>query len=183
MRQLVSEKDETEAKESSYAAMCLEREQLQAEITAQEDRKKNMQLTNDQVGGWTTRVVTKMQEQLGGMSIQTDNRSLVDVLREIQQLSRSQLGQIKQQKQQQQDDEEDSVGDKDYMGDFVSEDYVTKNIRVMPQKGGGAFVSDEDKSQHTSKHYTAASAMGAGGNDSETEDAKHNQESYAQIVD
>ena len=77
-----------------------------------------------------------MQEQLGGLTIQTTNRSLVDVLREIQQLAHSQLHQIKQQKeQQQQDDDDDSVGDKDYMGDFVSEEYVTKNIRVMPMGG------------------------------------------------
>ena len=43
----------------------------------------------------------KMQEQLGGLTIQTTNRSLVDVLREIQQLAHSQLHQIKQQKEQQ----------------------------------------------------------------------------------
>ena len=57
------------------------------------------------------------------------------MLREIQQLAHSQLHQIKQQKEQSPDDDEDSVGDKDYMGDFVSEEYVTKNIRVMPMGG------------------------------------------------
>ena len=53
------------------------------------------------MGGWTARVALKMQEQLGGLTIQTTNRSLVDVLREIQQLAHSQLHQIKQQKEQQ----------------------------------------------------------------------------------
>lgn len=41
------------------------------------------------------------------------------------------------------------------MGDFVSEEYVTKNIRVMPMGG----PSIDDQSQHTSKYY--ASGMGA----------------------
>lgn len=44
-------------------------------------------------------------------------------------MAQGQLSQIKQQKEQQ--DEDDDVADKDYMGDFVSEEYVTKNIRVM----------------------------------------------------
>ena len=47
------------------------------------DRRKNMQLINDQVGGWTKRVASKMQEQLQGMTIQTEDRSIVQVLREI----------------------------------------------------------------------------------------------------
>ena len=57
------------------------------------------------------------------------------------------------------------------MGDFVSEEYVTKNIRVMPMGGPSA----DDKSEHTSKYYTAASAMGGGGTvDSDHEESKHN---------
>ena len=40
-----------------------------------------MQLINDQVGGWTKRVSAKMQEQLQGMTIQTDDRNIVEVLR------------------------------------------------------------------------------------------------------
>ena len=120
-----------------------------------------------------------MQEQLGGLTIQTENRSLVDVLREIQQLSRAQLGQIRQQKEQQREDDEDSVTDKDYMGDFVSEEYVTKNIRVMPIGG----PSMDNQSEHTSKYYTAASAMGGGTVDSDHEESKHNQEAYHQMMD
>ena len=84
MRALVSTPDQMEAQEAKYAALQLEGVQLEGEMAQQEERKKNMQLINDQVGGWTTRVVVKMQEQLGGLTIQTENRSLVDVLREIQ---------------------------------------------------------------------------------------------------
>ena len=73
-----------------------------------------------------------MQDQLAGMRIPTEDRSIVEVMREISTLASQSLAQIKQRQQQ---DDEDSVGDKDYMGDFVSEEYVAKNIRVMPMGG------------------------------------------------
>ena len=128
-----------------------------------------MQLINDQVGGWTRRVTAKMQEQLGGMTIQMEGKSIAQVFREIAGLARGQLAQIRQQKEQQGNDEEEDVADKDYMGDFVSEEYVTKNIRVM----GGP--SHDNQSEHTSKYY--ASAMG-GDAGSDFEESKHNQEAY-----
>ena len=71
------------------------------------------------------------------------------------------------------------MGDKDYMGDFVSEEYVTKNIRVMPIGGH----SMDNQSEHTSKYYTAASAMGGGGVDSDHDESKQNQEAYIQMMD
>lgn len=62
------------------------------------------------------------------------------------------------------------------MGDFVSEEYVTKNIRVM----GGP--THDNQSEHTSKYY--ASAMGGGGNaDSDVEESKHNQEANMYMQD
>jgi hypothetical protein len=54
---------------------------------------------------------------------------LAVVFREIAALARSQLSTIKQRREQ---DEEDSVGDKEYMNEFASDEYVAKNIRVMP---------------------------------------------------
>ena len=59
-----------------------------------------MQLINDQVGGWTRRVTAKMQEQLGGMTIQMEGKSIAQVFREIAGLARGQLAQIRQQKEQ-----------------------------------------------------------------------------------
>ena len=49
--------------------MQIEEQQLQTELESIKERRKNMQLINDQVGGWTKRVAGKMQEQLGGMTI------------------------------------------------------------------------------------------------------------------
>ena len=60
------------------------------------------------------------------------------------------------------------MGDKDYMGDFVSEEYLVKNIRVMPMANSGT----DNASEHTSKYY--ASAMGGAAADGDFEEAKHN---------
>ena len=146
--------DVMEARESQYATLVTEMQQLQPELESLNERKKNMQLINDQVGGWTQRVIAKMREQLGGMTIQTEDRSMVQVFREIAGLAKTQLSSIKQKREAA--DEEDSVADKEYMNDFASEDYVTKNIRVMPMTGG---ISIDNTSEHTSKYYT--SGMGA----------------------
>ena len=54
------------------------------------------------------------------------------------------------------------------MGDFASEEYVTKNIRVMPT-GGSTF---DNQSEHTSKYYP--SHMGGTAADSDVEDNKYN---------
>ena len=62
------------------------------------------------------------------------------------------------------------------MNDFMSEEYVTKNIRVMPMSG----LSMDNTSEHTSKYY--ASGMG-GAADSEADDAKHNREQYHYILE
>ena len=116
-----------------------------------------------------------MQEQLQGMAIPVEDRSLIDVMREISALVKTQLQTIKQ--RQEADEEESSVGDKEYMNVFVQEEYVTKNIRVMPMGGLGAI---DNQSEHTSKYY--ASGMG-GTIDSETEDNKHNHEALLQMLD
>ena len=114
---------------------------------------------------------TKMHDQLGGMTVQTEDRRMVHAFREIAELARSQLDPIREERERRAGDnpEEDDIGAKEYMNDFVSEEYVTKNIRVMPMAG----QSIDNTSEHTSKYY--ASGMGAAGAvDSDIEDTKHN---------
>ena len=146
------------------------------ELECLNERKKNMQLINDQVGGWTQRVCGKLSEQLQGVTIDTAERSVAEIMREIATLAKGQLQNIKQ---RQATDEEESVVDKDYIGEFANDDYITKNIRVIPMGG----LSLDKESEHTSKHF--ASAMGATGNaaDSDVEDAKHNQDAYIQMME
>ena len=94
-----------------------------------------------------------MQEQLPGLSIPTDERSMVEVLREIAALTRSQLINIRTEKARGVVTENQGV-DRDYIGDFASEDYLTKNIRVMPMPQ--PYI--DAQSAHTSQYY--ASGMG-----------------------
>ena len=167
MRILMQTEDDTEAQESKYAHLQAEEQHLITELECLNERKKNMQLINDQVGGWTQRVCGKLSEQLQGVTIDTAERSVAEIMREIATLAKGQLQNIKQ---RQATDEEESVVDKDYIGEFANDDYITKNIRVIPMGG----LSLDKESEHTSKHF--ASAMGATGNaaDSDVEDAKHN---------
>ena len=60
MRNLMASTDVMEAKESKYANLQHEDEQLQLELESLKERKKNIRLINDQVGGWTSRVAYKM---------------------------------------------------------------------------------------------------------------------------
>jgi len=98
------------------------------------------------------------------------------VFREITTMARTQLSTIKNRCEEH---EEDSLGDKEYMNDFASEEYVTKNIRVMPM---GAGVSVDNTSEHTSKYYTSG-MDGVGTGNSDFEDTKHNQEALHQMMD
>ena len=104
-----------------------------------------------------------------------EDKPIVEIFRVIEQLSRMQLNEIKakQAARIEEDDAEDEK-EKEYMNDFVSEEYVTKNIRVMPMGG----VSIDNQSEHTSRYM-----MGSHAADSDVEDNKHHQEAYMQMMD
>lgn len=72
------------------------------------------------------------------------------------------------------------MGDKDYINDFASDDYVTKNIRVMPM---GSGVSIENTSEYTSKYMSGMRNVEGGAHDSDTEEQKHNQDAEMQMHD
>lgn len=62
MRGLMGSTDAAEEQESKYANLQAESQHLKDELESLQERKQNMQLINDQVGGWTRRVTAKMQE-------------------------------------------------------------------------------------------------------------------------
>ena len=62
------------------------------------------------------------------------------------------------------------------MNDFANDDYVTKNIRVMPMSGGTL----ENQSEHTSKHHHASPLRG---DDSDVEDSKIKSEIALELLD
>ena len=108
------------------------------------------------------------------MTIQTENRRIGEIFRDISQLAKAQIVNIKN--RQETNEEEDSFQDKDYMGDFATEEYVIKNVRVI-----GGPPSMDNVSEHTSKYYS--SAMGGEGIMDDVEETKHNQEAQHQLLD
>lgn len=62
------------------------------------------------------------------------------------------------------------------MGDFATEEYVIKNVRVI-----GGPPSIDNVSEHTSKYYS--SAIGGEGVIDDVEESKHNYEAMNQILD
>lgn len=76
------------------------------------------------------------------------------------------------------EDEFESIRGVDFANDFADEEYLTKNIRVMPMAGS---MYEDRQSEHTSKHHPMGSAMR--GEDSEFEEAKMNTEINMEIKD
>ena len=60
------------------------------------------------------------------------------------------------------------------MNDFATEEFVTKNIRVMPM--AGASTHGDGQSAHDSRHM-------AGGDISDQEENKYNIDAYHEITD
>ena len=73
--------------------------------------------------------------------------------------------------------DDESINGQDFMNDFANDDYVTKNIRVMPLSGGTL----ENQSEHTSKQHAHGSPLR--GEDSDVEDAKIKNEMNLELMD
>lgn len=142
-----------------------------------------MMLITNQLNGWMTRVAAKMADQQndlqGAQKIQGNNmveqfRYIADLVKEqikTQGISRVPGGN---------EDDFESIRGHDFMNDFANEDYVTKNIRVMPMGGSSTY---EGQSEHTSKHHNAMGSAMRGGEDSEYEEVKMNSEITMELRD
>ena len=71
-------------------------------------------------------------------------------------------------------DDKESINGKDYMNDFATEEFVTKNIRVMPM--AGVSIHGDGGSEGQSRHMM-------GGEMSEQEDNKFNIEAKHEMED
>lgn len=168
--------------DAAFARLTKELEELGAEMDSIKSRKKKMQLVSDQVGGWTERVASKMSEQLSetGEPIRTEGKTFVEIYKNINELVVDQLEVIRHEQaarareEGENDDDRESINGKDYMNDFATEEFVTKNIRVMPM--AGASTHGDGQSAHDSRHM-------AGGDVSDQEENKYNIDAYHEITD
>lgn len=106
---------------------------------------------------------------------------MIEQFRFIADLVREQLKQVKQDKPEAVDELE-SIRGHDFMNDFANDEYVSKNIRVMPM-GGGSSTYEERQSEHTSRHPATMGSAMRGGEESEFEEAKMNGEITMEIRD
>lgn len=97
-----------------------------------------------------------MSEQISetGIPLRTEGKTFIEIYKQINELVVDQLEIIRHEqaaraRENEEDMEKESINGKDYMNDFATEEFVTKNIRVMPM--AGASVADRE-SEHQSRH-------------------------------
>lgn len=94
---------------------------------------KKVNLVNDQVTGWCSKVIQKVDQQFGeNIAAHEYKKSLSFLFEMISQAVCKQLEQIINE-----EDEEDRgyITAKDFMNDFATEEFLHKNIRVRPLSG------------------------------------------------
>ena len=152
MQSIQESKDNQGNEEAQFAKLTSEIETLTDELALINSRKKKIQLINDQVGGWTKRVAAKLTEQLSDSSIpiKQENRTFVEIYRQINDMVVDQLEVIRHDQlaqarvQDEAESEKESINGKEYMNDFATEEFVTKNIRVMPMTGTSIHDRESD---------------------------------------
>jgi len=152
--------------EAEFLKLSHEIALLEADLDKVNERKKNIQLINDQVGGWTRRVGEKLTEQVDPSLRPPDQDNIFKqpsskklplsiVFSSISQMVSAQLEQIIADKQETGESAEAILVE--LIPDFVNEEYKTKNQRVRPEsnmsmgpEAGGAtgFNRSEVESRH-----------------------------------
>ena len=98
-----------------------------------DELRKKVNLVYDQVLGWSSKVVAKIDQQFGeNISAYEQNKTLPFLFEKIAEAVCKQLHQIIQEED---DDERGYITAKDFMNDFATEEFLNKNIRVRPISG------------------------------------------------
>lgn len=134
MRQFEQNADENEpCDDVDYIKCVRELQQLQAELDSINERKRNVELVADQLGGWVYRCATKLNsylDKIGHGEIQTEGRMNHEIFEDIRAVTGRFL-----EEQQTAADSDDGREKRDLEEDmraFRSEQYLTKNIRIIP---------------------------------------------------
>jgi hypothetical protein len=128
--------------EADFLKLSHEIAMLEADLDKVNERKKNIQLINDQIGGWTRRVGEKLTEQVDPSIRPRDEDNIFKqpatkklplsiVFDSISKMVGAQLEQIIADKQETGESAEAILVE--LIPDFVNEEYKTKNQRVRPE--------------------------------------------------
>eukprot|EP00347_Sterkiella_histriomuscorum_P012519 403368264 len=140
---------------------------LEKEVQNNDDRKKKIYLVTDQVSGWGNRVVNKLNSQILGQDNTPIQKKLpiLSLFNQITDIVCQQLEDIIQQ-QELEDQDTGFITAKDFMNDFATEEFLTKNIRVRPVSGI-THKDGDDKSEHISRGNLLDNMSVGGGDDEE----------------
>ena len=142
------------------------------------DRGKKIHLVSDQVGGWSNRVVFKLNSQLLGAdeNIKSGHKhSLTSLFDQITEVVCSSLEEIISTKSQNED--MSMAIAKDFLKDLENEEFFSKNFRVRPVSGVGG-INDERQSEHYSRNNLG---NGTAGGEPTEEDDKANKMMYLEM--
>lgn len=97
---------------------------------------KKVNLVYDQVNGWCSKVIQKVDQQFGeNISAFEGSKTLAFLFEKISEAVCKQLEQIITEED---DEDRGYITAKDFMNDFATEEFLSKNIRVRPLSGSRA---------------------------------------------
>jgi len=160
LHQLVMENDNDNGASSAENQEILRLENeisfIQKDLDIVLNRKKNIHLICDQVSGWSSKVITKLNTQLELRNNNVQNQSMSGVFKNISGLVCEQLQRIiaeNKKKAELHDMEDYNVTDElnaqDLIAEITTEEFINKNIRVRPISG----VTNVDREEKQSDVY------------------------------
>lgn len=135
-----------------------EYEEIKREETAKQEKYYNVEIVQDLIDNWARKVIVKVDEDVN--HTQAQNMEIVEIFERISQIVLTNLEEYEK------EDEDDMGPSSNMMNDFLTDDFVQKNIRVRP--ASGKTEEDVDKSKYGSK--TGHNTDGDGNGDKQYND-------------
>lgn len=133
---------ETDTKKQTFLSPEVEKldneiSDLQKDKVKADELSKKVNLVNDQVKGWSSRVIQKIDQQFGE-NIQSfenneNNRKTLAFL--FENIAKAVVKQLEQIQAEEEGEDQAYITAKDFMNDFATEEFLSKNIRVRPLSG------------------------------------------------
>ena len=152
--------------ESEILKLTSSIQRMEKELETLNNRRKKIHLVTDQVGGWSSRVVSKLNSQLLGnesppSKSSIPKNSLTSLFDQISDIVIKSIDEITSTTSVAagQAEELSMVMTKDFLKDLENEEFFSKNFRVRPQSGTNN-VDQENRSEHISRSNMVTTAPG-----------------------
>ena len=152
--------------ESEILKLTSSIQRMEKELETLNNRRKKIHLVTDQVGGWSSRVVSKLNSQLLGnesppSKSSVPKNSLTSLFDQISDIVIKSIDEITSTTSVAagQAEELSMAMTKDFLKDLENEEFFSKNFRVRPQSGTNN-VDQENRSEHISRSNMVTTAPG-----------------------